>query len=255
MNDRKNRIIIANWKMNLSFNQTKQWCLDARESCIEIQKKTQSTLILCPSFDALSMTSGIFKDTPIKIGAQDCSAYLAGAHTGEVSALSLAQLGCTYTLIGHSERRTAYNESNEHIPLKASRLLENSITPILCIGETKEHYTKKITHEALEEQIKPILQLYAQAPYQRLLIAYEPVWAIGTGSVPEADYLKKVFSWLHDQCKQTVPGINVSLLYGGSVDEKNIESLSNIDEIDGFLIGGASLDFQKFNNIVSLSSI
>lgn len=241
-------LFVANWKMNMPFTAARQF-IHTHLSALELlAQKTTAQFIICPSFIALSDLCIQTGTTSVKIGAQDCSAYASGAHTGEIDAQSIAESGCTHTLIGHSERRYSLNESNEIIGTKITRLRENNIIPIVCIGETYTEYTNNTTLNTLQQQLEPIFS--HSKHIAKLIIAYEPVWAIGTGTIPDIEYLNKIFSWIERTTTKTLSTTQLIFLYGGSVSEANAASLMRIQHINGFLIGNASLDFQKFQNIV-----
>ena len=252
--NQKNTLFVANWKAQLTFNQALSFAHENQKDLISLASYKNIDLVLCPSFDALSCVEKLFSDSDVKIGAQDCSFYRSGAHTGEVLAESLAQLGCTYCIIGHSERRKSFNETDDSIALKIQRLFENNLTPIVCIGETKEEREKNVTQKVLQQQLSAIFDGFSskETNSHSLCIAYEPIWAIGTGVTPKKDALELIINWLVNLCSQAIPHIQVKILYGGSVNEKNAASLTAIASLDGLLIGGASIDFQKLNKIVSL---
>ncbi|HRN78382.1 MAG TPA: triose-phosphate isomerase [Candidatus Dependentiae bacterium] len=239
---------IANWKMQKSFHDAVDFCITHKTQLQELAQ--EAALILCPTFPALFPTAQHMHDTGVYIGAQNCSQHQHGAFTGQVDALSLFQAGCTYCLVGHSEQRNLFGESNEVVADKMLRVLENNMTPIICIGETQEQFHHKETYHILEAQLESALQKLIAYQNSTFLIAYEPIWSIGTGIVPQIDYLNNLFSWLNQHIKTYAPTNPILLLYGGSVTDMNIRDLKQIPYVDGFLIGGASLDFKKLQNIV-----
>ncbi len=165
-------------------------------------------------------------------------------------AQSLKEVGCTYCIVGHSEIRRDLQETGADIAQKVERILEQDMQPIICIGESKQEYEAQETFTVLGKQLKLILPILKQSSAP-ICIAYEPIWSIGTGIIPEAPYLQKVFDWLSTTTKNNP---YIRLLYGGSVNDTNAAQLLTLAHVDGFLIGGASLDFQKFQKIVSLGS-
>lgn len=241
------KLYIANWKMNMSYGKSLDFCHMYKNQIIALAQN--ATIILCPSFLALAPITEIFKNTAISIGAQNCSEYEAGSYTGEVSSQSLAEIGIRYCIVGHSERRILFGETTNAITKKTNLLFQHNIMPIICIGETKDQFENKGTCTVLNEQLKPILESIPTNT-QSIIIAYEPVWSIGTGIVPEITYLEEVFSWITKIAHHYAPHCRVQLLYGGSVNEKNSTQLKNIPHINGFLIGGASTDFEKFSLII-----
>lgn len=248
-------LVVANWKMQLTCNTAVQMCLENHHGLATLAQKKNIRLVLCPSAEALYPIAHALKGTTVHVGAQTCSKYKQGAHTGQIAATSLAEIGCSYCIIGHSEERIATGETNLDIALKAERLLERGIHPIICIGETQQEYHQGLTIHALHEQLEPILQLLARYPSPGpITLAYEPIWAIGTGKVPPHSYLVKIFTWLAQITTTLVPAGAYTLIYGGSVTPETLKELLTIEYLEGLLVGSASLDFQKFENIVSLIS-
>ena len=244
------KLFVANWKMNKSFAQELEFCTTHLEGLRQLSSEQHTELVICPSFPALFSVAELLQDTMVGIGAQQCSPHQKGAYTGQVSAQSLKETGCRYCIVGHSEQR-ARGISNEEVADQAARLFEQDMLPIICIGETIDEYEKKLVFDVLQKQLKPIMPILQQQPYA---IAYEPVWAIGTGLVPDQEYLKLIYIWLDTHIKKSNSESSYRLLYGGSVDGKTIRDVSSISGIKGFLIGGASLDFKKLEKIVSLGT-
>ena len=240
---------IANWKMNFSFDESINFCKTYKNDLEQLASQNIS-FILCPTFVALAPITEIFKNTAIKIGAQDCSKYKSGSFTGETSVQSLAEIGITHCFLGHSERRIYFGENIQDILKKMILLFSYNIQPIICIGETKEHFENAATFTVLAEQLRLIIE-YAQKAQKNIIIAYEPVWSIGNNIVPENSYLEEVFAWIIKFINSHTPQLDALLLYGGSVNEHNIEQLKQIPHINGFLIGGASTQFEKLRKIIS----
>jgi len=244
----KQKIFVANWKMQKSFNQSVKFVTKNLDEL----KKTNALVVLCPSFPALYPMAQALKNTSVHIGAQNCSPHKNGAYTGQVSAQSLAEVGCTYCIVGHSERRKYNKESDSEVAQKTEQLIIQNIIPIVCIGESAQEFEKKQTIDVLANQLKPVFSTIKTTKNAiKVCIAYEPIWSIGTGKVPNIDYLKSIFETLQEWFNTQIPKIETKLLYGGSVNEKNILQFNNIPQIEGFLIGGSSLDFQKLKKIVS----
>jgi len=239
-------LIVANWKMQLSFDQSLQFCRDNFTALTTIG--AHAPIVICPTTPALYPIAQLFNTTCVTVGAQNCATLQSGAFTGEVSALSLAQAGARYCIVGHSERRNIYHESSHDVAGKVEQLLNHKVCPIICIGETQQEHQRDQALHVLGEQLKPIFDLVA-ANLTEICIAYEPVWSIGTGITANMDYLSRLFTWLSAECAKQ--GVRARLLYGGSVNENNARELATIKEISGFLIGGASLEFQKLQKIVS----
>jgi len=237
------KIIVANWKMNLGG---KDGILFARSLFKELEhqgwlKKTSSSIfILCPPFTMLGPLSQL-AEAPVFIGAQNCASYSQGAFTGEISASMIKDWGGQYVLLGHSERRTYFHETSEEIAKKIAEARHARITPVLCIGETLAEREAGRTEEVLQAQLKEALN---SENGNDLILAYEPVWAIGTGKVPSTEEITKIHLMLHTLYP------SASLLYGGSVDEKNIKEILTLPYVDGVLVGSASLSMAKFISLI-----
>ncbi len=244
------KLFVANWKMNKSFSQEVEFCKQHHKELQQLSSKSNVELVICPSFPSLFLVAEQLKETMVSIGAQQCSTHQAGAYTGQVSAQSLEETGCRYCIVGHSEVR-ATGTTNEHVAQQTTRLFEQNITPIICIGEQRAEYEQGIAFDILHSQLDPILKS-VKSHNKEFVVAYEPVWSIGTGLIPDSKYLHKVYRWLNATIQEKNLQTTWRLLYGGSVDEKNIQTIIKVGEINGFLIGGASLDFQKFQKIVLL---
>ncbi|MFC1894921.1 triose-phosphate isomerase [Candidatus Dependentiae bacterium] len=255
-NKNKSFYFIANWKMQLTLNEESNFVDLNLQNFKKLSSKKNIQIILCPSFLNIRSLSKLFKSTNIKIGAQNCSSHIKGAYTGQISAQSLSDTYCQYCIIGHSECRKEYKESNNEIFKKFESLISQNISPIICIGENLEENKSGRTLDILEKQLVEIFKYLLKRNENKvnkvkILIAYEPIWAIGTGITPTINSLNKTFAWLKQQTKN-IPFINWKLLYGGSVNSKNVFDLKQINNLSGFLIGGSSLDFQEFEKVVIL---
>ena len=197
--------------------------------------ETTETLILCPTFLNISMVS----NSNIKLGSQNVSVSDNGAYTGEISASQLKSYQVEYAIVGHSERREYQRETNEEINKKIKQLYKNDITPILCIGETLEERKQNKVNEVLEEELTIATRDLTEEEKKRLIIAYEPIWSIGTGVIPTNEQIEEVFQ----EIKRLVPASYI--LYGGSANEENIDQLKQIPSINGYLLGGLSLKVDK----------
>lgn len=219
------KIIIANQKTYLNKNSVQEF--------LEKFKYAQD-LIICPSFPFISEFSNY------TLGAQDVSYEEINTQTGEITAAQLKSLSCAYVIVGHSERREKQGESDEVINKKVLNAQKAALIPVLCVGENKNQYESKITKEIVAKQLAKALK----GANDNLIIAYEPIWAIGTGLVPRNDEIIEVVQSIKDLYPQH------KVLYGGSVNINNIEELLEIDILDGYLIGGASSDADELNFIV-----
>ena len=250
---KKNKLFIANWKMNMSFEETINFITSNYDKLVTLSKKNK--IILCPSFTKFYTVKQILKDTPIYIGAQNCSKHLRGSFTGEVSVIDLNYIGCEYCIIGHSESRENFKETDSDIIKKLENLFDYEINPIICIGEKETDYNENKTILSLEKQLEPIFTKIKKSPnipeYLEICIAYEPIWSIGTGKIASASHLEIVFAWINEITQKKARKLNWKLIYGGSINSENIKMLKKIKFIDGFLIGGASLSFQEFEKIVN----
>lgn len=245
-------LYVANWKMNMPFDRVKSFCEDNYDGLKDLSKLPDKKIVLCPSFTELIPVLDIFGNCDVEIGAQNCSAYISGAYTGQVSVSSLAQIGCTYCIVGHSEVREYFLESNGQMAQKVLLALESKVIPILCVGEHKEDYGIDTAKEALFKQMEPVCVGLQDRKEASVCIAYEPIWSIGTGVTPEIEYVEKIFQFIFKTGKKICPNVEMALLYGGSVNENNVKKMKCIPNLEGFLIGGASLDFKKFEKIVQL---
>lgn len=240
--------LIANWKMEKTHTESLDWVTAYAHELDKLVTQNNLSLILCPSFTSLSQIASLLKDTAITVGAQECSAFERGPHTGQVSVLSLQEIGCTHCIIGHSEQR--YYQTDEVIAQKAELLLRHSISPIICVGESAHTRKNKQTYEWLCKQLTPLFQKInntkANVP---LFIAYEPLWAVGTDHFPTYDELYEISQWIHEILSSCL-SVTSYLLYGGSVNDKNSPALDQLPFIDGFLIGRASTKIEVLRNII-----
>lgn len=207
-----------------------------------------TNVAICPSFVYLAEAVSLTQGSEVEIGAQNCSSHSEGAYTGEVSAAMLSDIGCRYAIIGHSERRSIYGESDETAADKFGAALAASVIPILCVGETLEERNSGLTDEVVGRQLAAVIDAHGAAAFRRAVLAYEPVWAIGTGHTATPEQAQRV----HRSLRETIAkhdsqaAASVSILYGGSVKAANAAQLFAQEDIDGGLVGGASLDVEGF---------
>lgn len=207
----------------------------------EIEKiKTEHDLILCPTY----LNIPLYKESKVMLGAQNVSSFKNGAHTGEISSSQLRSFNVKYCIVGHSERRQEEKEDNEFINSKIKLLLEDGITPILCVGETKEQRDNNETETFIKEELESAIEGLSDEEKDQLIIAYEPIWSIGTGVIPTNEDIEKVLTLI----KTILP--NNKRLYGGSANENNVEELKKVSLIDGYLLGGVSLKPDKLSTFV-----
>ena len=245
------KVIAGNWKMNNDLNESKDLISKLLARLKNLNPVCQ--VVICPPFTSLSEASSMIKGSIIKLGAQNIHEEENGAFTGEVSAKMLLGVGCEYVIIGHSERRTIYKESNELINKKIRRALKNNLKPIFCVGELLEEREKNITEQVIKSQVLKGLQDFSVNDLKDLIIAYEPVWAIGTGKTATPQQAEEVHLFIRTLLANNFSSDfaeNLSILYGGSVKPDNSKELLSQKNIDGALVGGACLNADSFINII-----
>ncbi|MBI5274002.1 MAG: triose-phosphate isomerase [Chlamydiales bacterium] len=245
---RKPPIFIANWKMYKITSEATGYTTQL----MQYVKKHLDHVYLAVPYTALHSCSSIAAGSFLSIGAQNVAEFEEGAYTGEISCRMIKDAGATFCLVGHSERRIIYKETNQQIREKIHLLLEEGVQPVLCVGETKEEREKHLTKKVLEQQLLECLDGISGDDLLSMMIAYEPVWAIGTGAVATPSLANET----HKICKEILKKKggssvkNIPILYGGSVKVDNAKELLKEKEIDGLLVGGASLDPEQFANII-----
>lgn len=243
-------LVIGNWKMFGTIAEARALATAVRDG---LKRSKDVEVVLCPPFTALAAVSEILHGTPLRLGAQTCHHELSGPHTGEISPVMLTDLDARVILLGHSERRREIGETDEQINRKVQAVLAHGATPVLCVGESEEERRQGLTFTTVEGQLRAGLAGVPAEGVARTILAYEPVWAIGTGvnatpaqAAEVHGYLRGLVSELTS--KETALGIRI--LYGGSVKPDNTDALIAEPEIDGALVGGASLNAQAFIAIV-----
>jgi len=243
-------IIAGNWKLNKTIREAEAL---AAALATELAEVTETEIIIAPVFTALNRVAVIIADSPLKLAAQNCYPQETGAFTGEVSPLMLKDAGCEAIIIGHSERRQLMGETNQFINLKVKTTLQAGLQAILCVGETLEERENEEMLEVLTAQIKGGLADLSPDQMQNLVIAYEPVWAIGTGKTASDEQAQEAHSFIRGLIQGLFnPEVAEAcrILYGGSVKPDNVDGLMAQDDIDGALVGGASLKAEDFCRIV-----
>jgi triosephosphate isomerase len=247
---RKN-IVAGNWKMNLGFDEAEDLIDQINEELETFDAKP--TIILCPSYPYLELTSDMAEEGLFSCGAQNVAQWNNGAYTGEISAQMLDTIGVEYCIVGHSERRKYFKETSEEIAHKVDRLMENDIIPIFCCGEALEQREAGNHFEVVENQIKESLFHLSEEQILDLVIAYEPVWAIGTGKTATSQQAQEMHAHIRSLLEKKYSkeiAQEISILYGGSCNSKNAKELFANKDVDGGLIGGASLKKDDFIAIV-----
>ncbi len=249
---RKN-IVAGNWKMNMDLGKGIQ-LFNEIQQLLKEEVKGDQEVIICPPYIHLSSLSQLLDSSNnLSIGAQNCHQADSGAFTGEVSASIIASAGAAYVIIGHSERRLYFSESNSLLAQKLDTVLKNGLTPIFCIGETLEQRNTETYFEVIKEQLTETSFHLQGAEYRKMVLAYEPVWAIGTGLTASPEQAQEIHSFIRnllaDKYDQDLAN-NMTILYGGSCNPKNASELFAKVDIDGGLIGGASLKARDFVDII-----
>ena len=245
----RNKVIAGNWKMNKDVFETADLINGLKKSI----EKTNAEVIICPPFTSLVVAQQLLKGSTIKLGAQDVSVHDDGAYTGEISVKMLKSVGCEYVIVGHSERRQYFHESNDLINQKAKKVLASGMKSIICVGETLDEREKGITDKVITAQVKGVLAGLTQSELDRVIIAYEPVWAIGTGktaTTQQAEDVHQLIRKLVAQLYSWAVAEKLIIQYGGSVKPENAKELLNQADIDGALVGGACLKAESFSAIV-----
>ncbi len=240
------KLIIANWKMNKL----------RRESLLFIQNlalQNEVEVAIAAPVLSISELKTMAGAKQIKIGAQTMSEHAHGAYTGEISASMLRDVGCDFVLLGHSERRNLFLESNEVITKKVERAVVENMPFVLCVGETLSQREMGQTEEVLSHMLEEALSSLIGPSYRLVTIAYEPVWAIGTGKVASKEIILQTHAFIKNKLKEIAGDAagNIRILYGGSVESKNIKEILSIPNVDGALVGGASLEALSFNQLIS----
>jgi len=241
---------IANWKMNTTLKEGLRLAQGIKSSASDSEN---TKVIICPPFMSLEVISSLFEISDISVGAQNMHYEESGAYTGEISP-SMLQEYVDYVIIGHSERRNIFNETDELIQKKVKSALDHDITPILCIGESKETYDSKETYKFLENQLKNSLKGINKDEIKKIIFAYEPIWAIGSGSTPDKNEIEQITKFIEltiqkfflDNATDSIP-----ILYGGSVTSFNVLDFVSLPHVQGVLVGGASLDAEEFAKIIT----
>ena len=242
--------IAGNWKLNKTINEAVELVGDLKKAVADIEN---IDIVIAPPFTSLSILATKLASSNIKLSGQNCYPEAAGAFTGEVSAEQLQDIGCEYVIIGHSERRQLFNESDEFINRKVKSALNAGLSAILCIGETLEERDNGDMYDVLTSQLQGGLAGLTAEQMQRVVIAYEPVWAIGTGKTASKEEAQEVHSFIRGLLQGTIDqptALATRIIYGGSVKPDNVDGLMAQDDIDGTLVGGASLKAADFERII-----
>lgn len=244
----RRKVIAGNWKMNKSPKDVEEFM----ERFPGLVSDTKNEVILCVPFIDLCKAVKLSKGTNVKIGAQNMHFKDSGAYTGEISPKMLNDLNVEYVIIGHSERREYFNETDETVNLKIKAALTHDLKPIVCVGETLEQREAGITKEFVTGQVRNALKEITEDELKKIIIAYEPIWAIGTGKTASKEDANEVCKWIREELRALYGDVadEIIIQYGGSVKSSNAKDLFEMSDIDGGLVGGASLEPEEFSKIV-----
>ena len=244
-------LIAGNWKMNKLSSESEDWALAFRDALHHLDLKAE--VLVCAPFTHLLSLKTLFGDSPVEVGAQDVSPFEAGAYTGEVSAAMLADAGARYVIVGHSERREYHNEGDALVNAKVLKALEHNLRPILCVGESASQRDAGEQENVVLDQLRAGLDGVTFNDPADLVIAYEPIWAIGTGKTATAEDAQEMSAALRRALRNLYPAHaeEMRVLYGGSMKPGNAAELLAKPDVNGGLVGGASLDVDDFAAIVA----
>ena len=244
----RRKVIAGNWKMNKSPKDVEEFM----ERFPGLVGDTENEVILCVPFIDLCKAVKLSKGTNVKIGAQNMHFKDSGAYTGEISPKMLNDLNVEYVIIGHSERREYFNETDETVNLKIKAALTHDLKPIVCVGETLEQREAGITKDFVTGQVRNALKEITEDELKKIIIAYEPIWAIGTGKTASKEDANEVCKWIREELRALYGDVadEIIIQYGGSVKSSNAKDLFEMSDIDGGLVGGASLEPEEFSKIV-----
>lgn len=246
---RKN-VVAGNWKMNTTLEEGVE--LANQINCLLKGKEVKCDVIVCTPFTHLTSVNAVLEPEVVKLGAENCSEHEKGAYTGEVSAAMVKSTGATYVILGHSERREYFGENNEQLLAKTKLALANGLTPIFCVGEVLEERENGSFNDVVQGQVEALFELSAE-DFGKIILAYEPVWAIGTGKTATAEQAQEMHAHIRGVIAAKYGNEvadNTSILYGGSCKPSNAKEIFAKPDVDGGLIGGAALDAESFLGII-----
>ena len=246
----RKKVIAGNWKMYKSNSEAKELIEELKNKTNEIIK---TTMIVCPPFTALSMAAEMVNGTNIQVGAQNMYWEQQGAFTGEISTEMIKSTGATFVIIGHSERRQFFGETDESVNKKLKAVLQSGLNPIVCIGETLEERESGVTNDLVGKQVEKALADISTELMKKVILAYEPIWAIGTGKTATPEQAQDVHKFIRSilfRLYNNEVGNEIVIQYGGSVKPENATELLSQPDIDGALVGGACLKAESFSEII-----
>lgn len=247
-------LVAANWKMYKTANEAEAFIKDFLP---RVEKNSEVDMVICPPFTALSPVSALLKGSSVSLGAQSLNENTEGAFTGEISPNMLTSLGCSHVIIGHSERRQFFGETDVLVNKKIMAALKNNLIPIVCVGESLAERESDSTLSVVSRQVKAGLADIPSTDMKKIVLAYEPIWAIGTGRTATPAQAQEVHLSIRDILKDqygSLTSLSIRIIYGGSVKPENMAELMACEDIDGGLVGGASLKADSFSAIVNYKS-
>lgn len=244
----RKRLVIGNWKLHGSLSENAQLVQGLNTDLKVLSSENQPQVAICPPFVYLSSLAQQLESTPLSLGAQDVFEQEKGAFTGEVSASMLAEFNVKYVLVGHSERRTLFGDTDQRVAAKFDAVKKQGLIPVLCIGETLQQRESNRTQDVIITQLQSVVDVVGAEALATSVIAYEPIWAIGTGKTATTQQAQQVHALIRNWLTERVgeKALTTQILYGGSVKPDNAAELFNQPDIDGGLIGGASLEAESF---------
>jgi triosephosphate isomerase len=241
-------MVVGNWKMNCTRASAQQLLADLLAG---LPPDAKAEVGVCPAYVFIPELGAALAGKSILLGSQNVADQDQGAYTGEISGPMLKEFGCALAIVGHSERRMSYGESSQLVAARYAKAIAHGLTPILCVGETLEEREQDRTFAVIDEQLQAVLDLCGVASLAKAVIAYEPVWAIGTGRTATTEQAQEVHAYIRGQIAKLDAGVaeGLRILYGGSVKADNAKALFGMADVDGGLVGGASLDAKSFLDI------
>ena len=242
-------LIAGNWKMYKTVAEA----VETARELVQCTATANVDVMIAPPFTALAPVAEVVKGTSVALGAQNLFWKNEGAYTGEISPAMLSDIGCRYAIIGHSERRQYFGDTDESVNEKIRAALAHQLIPVFCVGETETQREAQETFSVLDKQVTKGLEGFSAQALSGLVLAYEPVWAIGTGKTATIDQVQEVHAFLRSLIEKRFDNLlakTVKILYGGSVKPDNVTEIMNMPDVDGALVGGASLSAKVFNSII-----
>ena len=245
----RKKLVAGNWKMNKNLQEG----VTLVENLVSVVNQPNCEVVICTPFTHLATVAPMLKDSPIKLGAQNCSDMPSGAYTGEISAEMIKSTGADYVILGHSERRQYYHETGEVLRDKVNQALANGLEVLYCVGETLREREANKQNEVVKKELEESVFHLDDEQFKNIIIAYEPIWAIGTGKTATAEQAEDIHAFIRSciaECYGKTVANDTTILYGGSCKASNAPELFSKPDIDGGLIGGASLKAEDFKGII-----